>query len=81
MPWQHWLGLVALLKLVVAGATSGRILKLPNRQGFFSWYSPRNHWLVEGRAHSSSGAASLIDWLVTHGRELLVPLVRSMPIC
>jgi len=31
----HWLGLFALLTLVLAGAAIGRILKLPNGEGIY----------------------------------------------
>ncbi|MBE2266676.1 MAG: hypothetical protein IAE80_00490 [Anaerolinea sp.] len=31
----HWLGLFALLTLVVAGAAIGRIVKLPNGEGIY----------------------------------------------
>lgn len=31
----HWLGLFALLTLVLAGATIGRMFKLPNGEGIY----------------------------------------------
>ena len=35
MQQQHWLGLFALLTLVLAGAAIGRIFKLPNGEGIY----------------------------------------------
>ena len=35
MQRHHWLGLFALLTLVLAGAAIGRILKLPNGEGIY----------------------------------------------
>ncbi|MBK9751749.1 MAG: hypothetical protein IPO91_33980 [Chloroflexi bacterium] len=35
MQSHHWLGLFALLTLVLAGAAIGRILKLPNGEGIY----------------------------------------------
>jgi len=35
MQRHHWLGLFALLTLVLAGAAIGRILKLPNGGGIY----------------------------------------------
>jgi len=35
MQEYHWLGLFALLTLVLAGAAIGRILKLPNGEGIY----------------------------------------------
>ena len=35
MQRHHWLGLFALLTLVLAGATIGRIFKLPNGEGIY----------------------------------------------
>ena len=35
MQKHHWLGLFALLTLVLAGAAIGRILKLPNGEGIY----------------------------------------------
>ena len=35
MQQQHWLGLFALLTLVLAGAAIGHILKLPNGEGIY----------------------------------------------
>jgi len=35
MQKHHWLGLFALLTLVLAGATIGRFLKLPNGEGIY----------------------------------------------
>jgi hypothetical protein len=35
MQQQHWLGLFALLTLVLVGAAIGRILKLPNGEGIY----------------------------------------------
>jgi len=35
MQGHHWLGLFALLTLVLAGAAIGRIFKLPNGEGIY----------------------------------------------
>ena len=35
MQQHHWLGLFALLTLVLAGAAIGRIFKLPNGEGIY----------------------------------------------
>lgn len=35
MQSHHWLGLFALLTLVLAGAAIGRIYKLPNGEGIY----------------------------------------------
>jgi Ni,Fe-hydrogenase I cytochrome b subunit len=35
MQQHHWLGLFALLTLVLAGAAIGRIFKLPNDEGIY----------------------------------------------
>ena len=35
MQSHHWLGLFALLTLVLAGAAIGRIFKLPNGEGIY----------------------------------------------
>ena len=35
MQQHHWLGLFALLTLVLAGAAIGRILELPNGEGIY----------------------------------------------
>ena len=53
MQSHHWLGLFALLTLVLAGAAIGRILKLPNGEGIYLTVlaTALIGWFVGRRAH------------------------------